>query len=407
MKCKLFCLALALCLCQAACSQQAAIPTTVPEASATAQPTTQATTQAATQATEEASYSVLEGGEGIRNIVLIIGDGMGQKHIQAGEYFDGKEYAFTQWPTVRINTQALEENGELSEEFPDSTAASTAMATGVLTVNDLVGRDMEGNDLPTILDVASSLGKATGIVTNDTLFGGTPAGYAGHASSRNDRMDILESQLRSGVNLLCGAASESSTALADQARENGYAYCEDYHDLQSTFASGKAYWQLPLGGVDAALALPGAVTEALDYLNQNENGFVLVIEEAHIDKYCHHQAFLDMCASVSSLNKTVEAVLSWLGDRTDTAVLVTADHETGSLQVSDDAAKHPDTVDLPSGTISYQFRTPNHTTANTALYVWGVNADFTKSDLYKKKALKNTGIYYLMEEILLAGQGEQ
>ena len=41
---------------------------------------------------------------------------------------------------------------------------------------------------------------------------------------------------------------------------------------------------------------------------------------------------------------------------------------------------------------------------NVALYVYGVEADFTKSDLYKKKALKNNGIYYLMEEALLAGQ---
>ena len=42
---------------------------------------------------------------------------------------------------------------------------------------------------------------------------------------------------------------------------------------------------------------------------------------------------------------------------------------------------------------------------NVALYVYGVTADFTQSSLYKKKALKNIGIYYLMEEALLQAQG--
>ena len=403
----MLCLALALCLCQAACNQQEITPTTVgttlPTEETTTE-TTESTTEATTEATDPANYSVLESTEPIQNIILIIGDGMGLKHLDAGMLYDGKEYAFTKWPTVRINTQALDENGELSRDFPDSTAASTAMATGVLTANDFVGRSIDGTDLQTILDVASAMGKATGIVTTDTLFGGTPAGYSAHASSRNDRMTILESQLNSGVNLLCAAAHESCTAMADQIRDNGYAYCENYAQLNSTFDSQKAYWQLPLGGNDAALGLEKVSVDALGYLDRDPEGFVLVIEQAHIDKYCHHSTFLDICAAVSNLNATVEAVMNWLGDRTDTAVLVTADHETGGLQVSAEADKYPNIEVFPTVTVSYELRTVNHTITNVSLFVHGVNADFTKSDLYTKKALKNTGIYYLMAEILTVGQ---
>ena len=404
MKIKLFCLALALCLCQAACSMQVTDPTAEGTTLPTTAATTQATTQATTEATEAVSYSVLENAEGIQNIILIIGDGMGTQHINAGQLYDGKEYAFTQWPTVRVNTQALEANGELSTAYPDSVAASTAMATGVNTANEFVGRSLDGSDLQTILDVAAAMGKATGVVTNDYLFNGTPAGFTAHANSRNDRMVILETQLASGVNLLCGALHESCSAMADEIRAKGYAYCEDYHALEGTFTSSKAYWQLPLGGNEAALSLPAAAEAALQYLDQQEGGFVLVIEEAHIDKYCHNQAFLDMCARVSSLDQTVETVMAWLGDRTDTVVLVTADHETGSLQLSDQADKYPSTATLGGSTVSYEFRTPNHTISNVSLFVYGVDADFTRSDLYKKKALKNTGIYYLMEEILTTGE---
>ena len=405
MKIKLFCLALALSLCQAACSSQAVDPTTqatVPET------TTAATTEATAAVTQEANYSVLESTDPIQNIILIIGDGMGLQHINAGQLYDGKEYAFTQWPTVRVNTHALDTNGEISTDFPDSVAASTAMATGVNTANEFVGRSIDGTDLQTILDVARDLGKATGMVTTDMLYNGTPAGYTAHASSRNDRMDILETQIRSGVNLLCGAKNESCTAMADEIREQGYAYCESFSELGGTFSSSKAYWLLPVGGNDAQVSLPEVSLEALRYLDQNDGGFVLVIEQAHIDKYCHHQQFLDLCKSVSSLNQTVETVMNWLGDRTDTAVLVTADHETASLQVSEKSGKYAETLTAAtsgaSQDISYDFRTPNHTTANVSLYVYGVTADFSKSDLYQKKALKNTGIYYLMEEILTIGK---
>ncbi len=416
MKIRLLCLALALSLCQAACAQQAIGPTTEGTTqaatevttAATTEATTAATTEATTEATEEANYNVLESTEPIQNIILIIGDGMGLQHINAGQLYDGKTYDFTTWPMVRVNTQALDETGELSTKFPDSVAASTAMATGVLTANEFVGRAIDGTDLQTILDVAGAMGKATGIVTTDTLFGGTPAGYAAHASSRNDRMDILETQLTSGVNLLCGASHESCTAMADQIRENGYAYSDDFLNLN--FEADKAYWQLSLGGNDALNPLQDIAIEALNYLRQDPDGFVLVIEQAHIDKYCHHQQFQDVCIAVSDLNKTVEAVMNWLGDRTDTAVLVTADHETGGLQVSEEVGKYKETLTAAasgaSQDISYEFRTPNHTTANVSLYTYGFAADFTKSDLYKKKALKNTGIYYLMAELLTTGQEE-
>ena len=405
MKIKLLCLALALCLCQAACSKQVDQPTTVATTPATTEATV-AVTEPTAEETQEPNYSVLESREPIRNIILIIGDGMGLQHINAGQLYDGKTYDFTTWQTVRVNTQALETNGELSTTYPDSVAASTAMATGVNTANEFVGRSIDGADLQTILDVANGMGKATGIVTTDLLFNGTPAGFTAHASSRNDRMTILESQLTSGVNLLCGSVNESCTAMADQIRENGYAYCENYGDLASTFDSQKAYWQLPLGDNNAALKLPQVSLDALRYLEQNENGFVLVIEQAHIDKYCHHQQFEDLCLAVSDLNNTVEAVMAWVGDRTDTAVLVTADHETASLQVSEKAEKYENTETLNGNTISYEFRTPNHTTTNVALYVYGVEADFSRSDLYSRKILKNTGIYYLMEEILTIGQEE-
>jgi alkaline phosphatase len=282
------------------------------------------------------------------------------------------------------------------------------MATGVLTANGRLGKDFNNQDLTTIMDVAKSMGKATGVVVTDALSGATPGAFSAHAGYRDNLNEIIPSQMTSGVNLLCAFAESNYTLIADQFKDHGYAYAESLGAVDSTFSSEYALWQLNMYGVDATEPLEVVTPKALEYLSQDPDGFVVMIEQAHIDKYCHSSdanKFENMCKSVSSLNKTVEAVMQWVGDRTDTMVLVTADHETGGLQISEKAGKYSTDVVLGDKTISYEFLGTNHTGVNVALYVYGVTADFTKSSLYSKKALKNIGIYYLMEEALTAGQG--
>ena len=75
---RMLCLALALCLCLAACAPQTAEPTTLGTAESTT--ITVATTAATTTADVRAT----------KNIILIIGDGMGLEHIKGGQLYDGK-----------------------------------------------------------------------------------------------------------------------------------------------------------------------------------------------------------------------------------------------------------------------------------------------------------------------------
>ena len=406
------CLAAVLCFGLVACGEQAADPTTVGTTegtTATTEATTPATTEATVPATTEAvvaNHDVITSTNEIKNIIIIIGDGMGLNHIDAGMYFDGITYGFTEWPMVRINTYPLADaSGTLSEDPTDSAASATAIATGVLTANGRLGNDFDNNQLPTIMDLALSMGKATGIVTTDTLSGATPGGFSGHASYRDNVNEIIPSQQTSGVNLLCGFAQDKYTLIADEFKAHGYAFADSVAAAKATYSSEYALWQLDTYGVDATVPLPDATALALEYLSQDPDGFVLMLEQAHPDKYSHGNEFENVAKSVSDLNKTVELVLEWIGDRTDTMVLVTADHECGGLQVSEKESKYSNQYTIGDKTISYEFRTTNHTGVNVALYVYGVTADFTKSDLYAKKALKNIGIYYLMEEALLQAQG--
>ena len=265
------CLCAALCFCLFACDGNNADPTTG-STEGTTQATTEATTPSTTEATTpattepaELNYDVITSSNQIKNVILIIGDGMGLNHIDVGMRYDGITYNFTNWPMVRINTYPLADaDGTLSDEPTDSAASGTAMATGSLTANGRVGNDFNNNELSTILDLANSMGKATGVVTTDTLSGATPSAFSAHASYRENVNEIIPSQQTSGVNLLCGFAQDNYTLIADQFKEHGYAFAGDAASVKATYSSEFALWQLDTYGVDATVPLPDATAMALE-----------------------------------------------------------------------------------------------------------------------------------------------
>ena len=102
---------------------------------------------------------------------------------------------------------------------------------------------------------------------------------------------------------------------------------------------------------------------------------------------------------VLDLNDTVNAVLSWLGDRTDTAIIVTADHETGGLSVSSQD-RFASSFAGEGGRIYYEFSSTDHTSAYVGAFVFGAQVD-PKSDSYKSSYLvKNADIYHIVCDLL-------
>ncbi len=341
---------------------------------------------------------------GIKNIILIIGDGMGLQQIQAGQMVEGKNYSFTNWQNTVANTDSLNTAGKVGATT-DSAAGGTALATGTLTVNGYVGKDHTGKDLPTVMDTAKSLGKATGIVTTDTLLGATPASFSAHSISRQNTEEIIASQLASGVDLLCGTSDPACTSKKSAIEAAGYTYCASYSKIGQTLTANKVYWQFSLASSSAyAPKLADVSVHALNFLNRDEDGFVLMIEQAHIDKYAHNKDFANMAKSVKSLNDTVDAILNWLGDRDDTAIFITADHETGGLSVSrDNVYSHSYRVSTANDpyVVYYDFLSGSHTNQMVGVFVFGVTVDFSACEYYHSDSkIKNTDVHHIMTDIL-------
>jgi alkaline phosphatase len=102
-------------------------------------------------------------------------------------------------------------------------------------------------------------------------------------------------------------------------------------------------------------------------LDNDPDGFFLMVEGGLIDWACHAHDLPDTVWETIEFDNAVQEVLDWAQGRTDTLIIVTADHETGGLSVvANNGADEYPTVTWSTG---------GHTGANVPVYARGPNAD--------------------------------
>ena len=276
---------------------------------------------------------------GIKNVIIFIGDGMGFQHVRAGNVYLGRQLSFEKFPDA-TKSDTVNADGLIT----DSAAGATALATGYRTYNGYLGKNTDGDDVKTILDYAKDKGKSVGVVTSDVLSGATPSGFSAHSNSRNDAYTIIKSQVTSGVDFFAGKFSEDYEKNAYRFKNEGYGV---YDSLEGVDYTKKAVIMgnvQPKAGSDADgnpyMLLDDMTELALDYLSQDEDGFALMVEGAYIDKCSHSNDTAGMIDNVVAFDKAVAEAVKWANGRTDTVIIVTADHETGGLTVGSGATKN-------------------------------------------------------------------
>ena len=272
-------LALLMILSLASCNVPAETPTESPTEASTEAPT-QAPTQKPTEKPTETDPPLQVFSGDIKNLILIIGDGMGPEHVKAGQIFEGETYDFTKWNGSFCNTDSLHSNGTVGK-LTDSAASATALATGTLTLNSRLGVDKDGKELYTILDYARVSDKSVGVVTTDNLFGATPSGFSAHSTDRNDSDTITRTQATSNVDFLCGLNKTDfyTEEYVDLIEQNSYYYANDLSDKEAIMNAEKAFLPINIeNGKSDSVALKDAATLAIEYLERDDDGFVLMIE---------------------------------------------------------------------------------------------------------------------------------
>lgn len=159
----------------------------------------------------------------VKNIIIMIGDGMGYNHSLAASYyrfgaasmqvynnfpvqFAERTYSLDGWGYDAA--LAWSDFNYVISHYTDSAAAATAMATGVKTYNAGIGVDRYGNRTGNIFEAAEASGKSTGVVTTMAFSHATPAGFVAHNISRDNYTAIAQEMLlQSKADVIMGAGN--------------------------------------------------------------------------------------------------------------------------------------------------------------------------------------------------------
>ena len=363
---------------------------------------------------DDSSISVEPGGKvvlnatEVKNVSLFIGDGMGPEQVKFGEMMKEEKLSFQEFPySTTVDTNSLDELGNYTTT--DSAAAATALATGVLTINGRVGiGPTTETPLETIMDVAQALGKSTGVITTEGLNGATPMGFASHAVSRSLERNLLEEAANnSGINFFASDATDDLNYFT----KAGYSVIAGLDMYEDVKEDEKIFCNMMIkAGVDeeneSYETFHETVNTALDFLSQDEDGFMLMAEGAHIDHGGHNNNIDYMVEELLAFDQGVQAALEWARGRTDTVVIVTADHETGDLHLRDGINKY-NYRDMETengfeyGTLYYYWGSTSHSDAHVGFYVNGKEIKFNRYSRFNDEGLiKNTDVFNILKDLL-------
>ncbi|MBQ8784318.1 MAG: alkaline phosphatase [Clostridia bacterium] len=319
---------------------------------------------------EEEDYKIYD------NVILMIGDGMGENHLSAAKDKLGIKLAME---TVEVRGQSMTDN--IWGETTDSAAGGTALATGIRTNNGHVGVsafDPYANIIEpmNLCELAKSMGKSAGVVTTDATSGATPASFSAHAKDRDFAEEISNDQLTSDLDLIWGAKEDFVTKEAAEA--NGFAYLDDVADIEALPAGTRSFGQFSwddfanVTNPDKTPTIEKMTKEAIDILDDNDEGFFLMVEGAHIDKFSHGQDIDNAVKQLAEFDKAIAYALDYAEKDGSTLVVITADHETGSVTYSSEKG-------------GYYCVTGSHSDTNVPLLVSDADAGFNNNEAIKNK----------------------
>jgi alkaline phosphatase len=308
----------------------------------------------------------------IRNVILCIGDGMGPEQVKAAHCYAGTNLVFETFPyQSRLTTASAD--GEVT----DSAAAATALSTGCKVYNGVLALAYpgDGSELETLLEHFSKLDKSTGLVTTSYLTDATPAGFGAHEPSRGNHVEIANDYfVQTRPNVLLGGGGYGMDPLAAEAA--GYRVVTNAASLLELRGRpgdqpvaglfGEGPLPYVYDGLGDLPSLPQMVDVALGRLVCDPDGFFLMVEGGRIDHACHGNDLERCVAEALAFDEAVRVVVAWAAGRSDTLVVVTADHETGGLTVLADNGRGflPDV----------SWGTGYHTATPVPVYGVGVNA---------------------------------
>lgn len=285
-----------------------------------------------------------------KNIIMIVGDGMGPAYTTAYRYFNDnpetkiiEETVFDRLLVGMASTYPAHVSGYVT----DSAAAATALATGVKSYNGAIGLDVDKNSVETVLEWAKKQGKKTGVVVTSQVNHATPASYLAHNENRRNYDAIANSYIDDGIkaDIILGGGWQyfirDDRNLVNEFTSAGFHYLDNFQELTTLPP------QTPILGLFADIGLPWALdddnkfrlsvmTTAATKQLENDNGYFLLVEASQVDWAGHGNDIAAAMAEMADLAKTMEYLEQYVKNNPDTLIILTADHSTGGFTIAAD-----------------------------------------------------------------------
>jgi alkaline phosphatase len=320
-----------------------------------------------------ASTSTAQPAVAPKNVIVFISDGCGPASFTlAREYKRFKE----QGP-LAVDAHLVGSIGTFASDsrVTDSAASGTALACGVKTNNGAIAVDTAGMPVATVLEAAEDRGMATGLVVTSTITHATPASFSAHVPSRSDQVTIASQQLEQGIEVLFGGGSDfylpeseggsrkDSLNLFDVAAEKGYHIARNRAEFLGLnevpalgiFTPGQMTYEIVRDQAkEPRLSL--MTHRAIDLLDDDPNGFFLMVEGSRIDHAAHGHDLAAHLREILEFDRAFAVAIEFAKSNGNTLVVSTSDHETGGMSLGrniDGRARYawaPEVIDRVSAT---------------------------------------------------------
>jgi alkaline phosphatase len=301
-----------------------------------------------------------------KNVVLLIGDGMGLAQIHAAMLSQSDKLNMQSAQTIGfIDTRSAD------NLITDSGAGGTALACGVRTYNGAIGVTMDTVPVASVLEKAAIKGMSTGIVVSCALTHATPASFYAHKASR-DLYDEIATDFY-GKNITVAIGGGYANFSIDRLEKEGYKVFTNPSSISKISADkfvafyNKSFHPPKVSDGRGDFLANGSA-KALEVLSTNSNGFFMMIEGSQIDWGGHDNNTDYIVSETLDFDKALGRVLNFAAEDGNTLVIVTADHETGGMSILNDN-NNPVQLMAP-------YSTKNHSGILVPVMAWGPGAAF-------------------------------
>ena len=292
-----------------------------------------------------------------KNVIILIPDGMSTDGVTLTRwvYNDGRPLNMDEIASGLVRTH----NSDTI--IADSAPGGTALATGHKTQDKLIGikpkkatlygsnkADEEDYYSPTasVLELAKSMGKSTGIIATSEIMHATPADFTAHATHRKNYNDITEQQVFQDLDVVFGGGEfflkaenrEDKEDMIAALKKNNYKVIKTKNELEKL--KNARVWGLfspkdiPFD-IDRTTepSLADMTKKAIELLSKNENGFFLMVEGSKVDWAAHANSPAGLISEIKSFDDAVGIALNFAKSNKDTLVIISSDHGNGGITI--------------------------------------------------------------------------